>query len=81
MAFPDDLCVRLGPLGPLMEADIERLRSNSPDIKPADWAREAFAEKLCVEPPKMSAGSAANAETARRARAARWKKHKRKGDK
>ena len=54
MAFPNNIDLRLGPLGPKIADAIA-----DTDQSPSEWVREAIAEKLGVDPPKMR-GNVAN---------------------
>ena len=63
----DPMSLRLGPLAdPVIKA------AKKSGATPSEWVRAAIAKQLGVDPPEMRAGSAANADTAARANAARW---------
>lgn len=48
MAFPDNIDLRLGPLGPMIADAIA-----GTDESPSAWVRDAIAKKLGVDPPEM----------------------------
>ena len=48
MAFPTNIDLRLGPLGPLIVAAIA-----DTDESPSELVRDAIAQKLGVDPPDM----------------------------
>lgn len=48
MAFPNNIDLRLGPLGPMIAKAIA-----DTDESPSEFVRDAIAKKLGVEPPKM----------------------------
>lgn len=68
----DPMSLRLGTLREPLLARCDRTGET-----PSEVCRLGIAKELGVATPEMSAGSAANAETAARANTARWK-HKQK---
>lgn len=48
MPFPNNIDLRLGPLGPLIADAITETGES-----PSEWVRDAIAKKLGVEPPEM----------------------------
>lgn len=54
MAFPNNIDLRLGPLGPKIADAIA-----DTDQSPSEWVRDAIAQKLGVEPPTMKEGNLA----------------------
>lgn len=69
MKSDDRISFRAGPL-------LARIKTASHDagLPVGEWIRAVICDRLGVEPPEMKAGSAANADTARRALEARWGK-------
>lgn len=70
MAFPANLALVLGNLGPLVKAKIDETGQT-----PSEYVREAIAAHLGVEAPELREGNPkANRKTAKRANRARWGK-------
>lgn len=65
----DRISFRAGPLLARIKSE-----SESSGLSVGEWIRAVICDRLGVEPPEMKAGSAANADTARRALEARWGK-------
>lgn len=59
--------IRVGPMLARIREEAERA-----GLPVATWCAHAIADYLGIEPPDLRPGSAANAETAKRALDARW---------
>lgn len=67
MSDENRIKIRVGPMLARIKLEAERA-----GLPVATWCAHAIAERLGVEPPDLRPGSAANAETAKRALDARW---------